>query len=239
MPHKCSMWVFYFQNCIILKFCIAGFDQPHHMIYLMWYSLLLFFWKFLSIIPVLAWFQNSTQVKECTPSFLSLVSSANILPAYFVYWLKIKCPIFYFLVQDGKSLNLIYLKISKIGQNFFLKVFLLNPPAWLLNHCPDLSIHNTVRLDFAEIKNQQTHTVEKVPDLTEKWKYPKFRAKFYFSLLICFKHNASLQPVIIHYSSAFYSVHLFIVFCFWYIRILSDILLSFPAFGVLYSHGSL
>ena len=35
--------------------CFAVFHQWDHMVYLMWYTLLLFFWEFTSIIPFKAW----------------------------------------------------------------------------------------------------------------------------------------------------------------------------------------
>ena len=79
------------------------------------------------------------------------------------------------------------------------------PPVWLSNLGSDLSIDNTVWLDLADKKIVSQDPVNNVLELTEKWKYPNFRGKFQLFWGVCWKHDASLQLLGIHDSSAFYS----------------------------------
>ena len=64
------------------EICLAIFDQSSHVIYLTWYRFLLLFWEFTSIIPFMAWFQDSNKVKGKSYNFMSSISckySAKII----------------------------------------------------------------------------------------------------------------------------------------------------------------
>ena len=138
---------------------------------------------------------------------------------------------------------------------FFLiwKLNILNIQFWIwfsrkltknvktLNLGSDLSIDNIVRLGLADTKIGSQNAVMKVLELTEKWKYPNLRGKFYVFSEICRKHDAPLPLLDIHYSSAFYST----LYHFLFSRYLnltqhhfsSDILVPFPDLSNLYSRG--
>ena len=57
------------------------------------------------------------------------------------------------------------------------KVILILPPVWLSNLGSDLSVDNIVWLDLADTKIANQDAVNKMLELTEKWKYPNFRVK--------------------------------------------------------------
>ena len=103
-------------------------------------------------------------------------------------------------------MNLISPKINKTRQNFhcFLK-FSLFYPLYDFQILVQISINNIVWLGSADTKIASQDAVMKVPELTEKWKYPNFRGKFQVFLKFCWKHDTPLQLQGIHYSSAFYS----------------------------------
>ena len=54
--------------CEFTEMC---FDQSSHTIHLIWYRLVLFFWEFSSIIPFMAWLQDSSQIKGREYIFMS------------------------------------------------------------------------------------------------------------------------------------------------------------------------
>ena len=85
--------------------------------------------------------------------------------------MKGKCPVFHSLDLDGKILNLIQ-KFAKKTKGYIdtlmLSVFLLKTPAGLSKLCPDLSIHDTFRLDLVDIKIDSQDAVKKVLDLAGK-----------------------------------------------------------------------
>ena len=82
-------------------------------------------------------------------------------------------------------------------------VFLLKPPVVLWNLCADLSIYNTAWFHLVDIKIDSKYAGKKVLDTAVKRKTQNSAASSNLSLLFSFKHNASLEPVNIHYSSAF------------------------------------
>ena len=72
----------------------------------------------------------------------------------------------------------------------------------------------------------------------QKWKYPNFRGKLYFFLEICWKHDTSLQSldIILVLFTVLFSHFLFLIYLVLAERhFLSDILVSFPDSGDLYS----
>ena len=87
----------------------------------------------------------------------------------------------------------------------FFKVILILPHVWLLNLGSDLSVNNIVQLDWSDTKIVSQDAVNKVLELTKKWKYSNFRGKFWLFLEIYWKYDKSLQRIGIYGSSAFYS----------------------------------
>ena len=77
----------------------------------------------------------------------------------------------------------------------FFKVFLILPPVWLLNLGKDLSIDNIVRLGSTDKRIGSQDAVIKVLELTEKWKYPNFRVKFYVFFKILLEHDTPVQSL--------------------------------------------
>ena len=124
-------------------------------------------------------------------------SKLNILSFIFLIWTE------QFWIWFSRKLTK-NIKIPVIFASFPL------PPVWLLNLGSDLSVDNIVRLGSADTKIVSQDAVRKVLELTEKWKYPNFGVKLYFFFFfffskICWKHDAPLQLLGIHYSSVFYS----------------------------------
>ena len=68
-------------------------------------------------------------------------------------------------------------KLTKNKIFIFQTLFIL-PPVWLFNLGSDLSADNIVWLDLADTKIISQDSINKVLELTEKWKYPNFRGKF-------------------------------------------------------------
>ena len=112
------IWIFWNQNVVQVLTNQAGWFIS--------YGISCSYFSRNLILSFLLWHDFKVLVKSRGGgTFLCLASSVNFQKNFF--WLKAKCPVFYFLDLDGEILNLIYLKIRRNGQNFvFESFFFLN-----------------------------------------------------------------------------------------------------------------
>ena len=146
------------------------------------------FWLFIShgigysyfsgnfLLSFLLWYDSKILVKSRGGgTFLSLALSVNVWQKFFFFSWKLNISSFIFLIWTEQFWIWFRWKLTKtIKFPSFFKVFIL-PPVWLSNLGSDLSINNIVRLGSADTKSGSQNAA-KMLELTEKWKYPDFRA---------------------------------------------------------------
>ena len=137
--------------------------------------------KIYMLLSFLSWYEFKIQIKSRgRGTFLCLVYCLLTFgrSCFFLNW-KLNVPCFIFLICRKQFWIWFSQKLTKTSK-FLLsfKVILILPPVWLLNLGSDLSINNIVQLDLADTKIVSQDAVNKVLELTEKWKYPNFRGKF-------------------------------------------------------------
>ena len=123
-------------------------------------------------------------------SFQGMISWFYLAEEIFVNW-KLNVQSFILWIWMAEFWIWFIWKLAKNPKILFVEVFLSKPSTSRSNRSPDLSINNTDWLGWDNTQNSEI--------------------SFNFSIEICCKHNASLNPVSFHYFGAFYGV--FIASC--------------------------
>ena len=132
------------------------------------------------LLSFLLWYDFKIQVKSRRGgTFLCLALSVNVRQKHF-FKLKAKYPSLIFLIWMEQCWIWFGQILTKKHRTFyrFLKFFKFYLCVWLSNLGSDLLIDNIVRVSSADTKMDSQYAAKKVLELTQKWKYPKFRCEF-------------------------------------------------------------